>query len=326
MSVPVRLTHYAAQVPPTAVSSGLPVPGSGSDGAPSQFGEVGTNSQVEKKMRKNKKKIIIIYPSIKISRTPSSSSSASHHPSIHRTNRSKNHHSTPNSLALVSKYAQNVGIRSHGPRRRRQPHSQGGAAETSIHPAPRSLAQPLTRTRKTRHKTWKRRRQQRATSTPRRLTSWPRRNWHRRHQANTNTCLLPTPSVRTTLYSGGADSERSRGRGGAGNFFIPAELAERGTTSLAQDEDPTDDSVAGPAGAGTAATAKPAPRQWLGRGGAGNFAGAHEDSGDAAPRIEEFELQERERAQALQDQVRRCVDAQLPRPGLAHLGGSSREE
>lgn len=201
--------------------------------------------------------------------------------------------------------------------------------QVSIHPAPRPLAQLLTRTRKTRPKTWKRRRQQRPTSTPRRLTSWPRRNWHRRHQANTNTCLLPTPSALRycTVFclAGGADSERSRGRGGAGNFFVPADLAERGTT-LAQDEDPTDDSVAGLVGAGTAATAKPVPRQWLGRGGAGNFAGAYEDGGDAAPRIEEFELQERERAQALQDQVRRCVDAQLPRPGLAHLGGSYREE
>ena len=55
-------------------------------------------------------------------------------------------------------------------------------------------------------------------------------------------------------------------------------------------------------------------RQWAGRGGAGNFAGAQ----DALPKqTEEIELQERER---LQKEVRMSVDQELAKPQGVHLG------
>jgi len=99
------------------------------------------------------------------------------------------------------------------------------------------------------------------------------------------------------------------GRGGAGNWFTPAELEQHGTTATPADDDDT--------------TEVPPPqtnstRQWAGRGGAGNFAGTHVQHADVPPRkVEEIELQERER---LQEEVRRSVDQTLAKPQEAHLG------
>ncbi|KAF8536923.1 hypothetical protein BDD12DRAFT_259989 [Trichophaea hybrida] len=104
------------------------------------------------------------------------------------------------------------------------------------------------------------------------------------------------------------------GRGGAGNFFVPAELVQRGTTSpILEDSDTTE--IPPPN--------KPSIRQWAGRGGAGNFAGVNGNPQLFEPQnIEEIELEERERTQQLQEEVRRTVDTSLPKPSSAHLGGS----
>lgn len=106
------------------------------------------------------------------------------------------------------------------------------------------------------------------------------------------------------------------GRGGAGNFYVPSDLAQHGTTSpIPEDSDTTD----------IPPTNKPSIRQWAGRGGAGNFAGANGNPQLTEPqKIEEIELEERERAQQLQEEVRRTVESSLPKPGSAHLSGTNR--
>lgn len=103
------------------------------------------------------------------------------------------------------------------------------------------------------------------------------------------------------------------GRGGAGNWFQPSELNQNGTTATPEeDEDATE----------VPAAEKPSVRQWSGRGGAGNFAGNHQQltnpNADELKKAEEIELQER------LEEVRRSVDVALPKPPSAHLSGGYR--
>ncbi|KAI5853398.1 hypothetical protein BZA05DRAFT_336729 [Tricharina praecox] len=103
------------------------------------------------------------------------------------------------------------------------------------------------------------------------------------------------------------------GRGGAGNWFTPSDLVQRGTTSTPTADDDTTEVPAAQAGS---------TRQWAGRGGAGNFAGAGAQAQHIdAPRkeVEEIELQDRER-ERMQEDVRRDVDLKLVRPEGVHLG------
>jgi len=89
---------------------------------------------------------------------------------------------------------------------------------------------------------------------------------------------------------------------------------QHGTTATPADDDDTTE-VPPPQASST--------RQWAGRGGAGNFAGAgaHVQHADAPPRkVEEIELQERERERERLQEVRRSVDQSLAKPQEAHLG------
>jgi len=93
------------------------------------------------------------------------------------------------------------------------------------------------------------------------------------------------------------------GRGGAGNWYEPKELAKTGTFETS----PEQTSIAGP----------PVDREVVsdtrrrGRGGAGNFVYEEEDQG-AKQKKEEMEIE-------LKDMVAKDVEAGLARPGRAYV-------
>lgn len=108
-----------------------------------------------------------------------------------------------------------------------------------------------------------------------------------------------------------------RGRGGAGNWYTPADLALRGTVEQA----------GGSTNAAAAATPEPplehAPslRTWQGRGGAGNYVWDKPGSGAAARAADDTAMQqdEAERAQRVEAEVQRTVEAELTKPSMAHV-------
>lgn len=105
------------------------------------------------------------------------------------------------------------------------------------------------------------------------------------------------------------------GRGGAGNWFQPAELEKEGTFSA------PDDATAAPTSA-TPQVSMPwhpesqeMPVARAGRGGAGNFVWRDEER-------ERTRREEEQRAkEALNEKVERDVEAGLAKPGAAMLGG-----
>ncbi|PWW73406.1 hypothetical protein C7212DRAFT_359734 [Tuber magnatum] len=100
------------------------------------------------------------------------------------------------------------------------------------------------------------------------------------------------------------------GRGGAGNWFQPSELAAQGATI-------TDTASIAPTPEPATETQRPVSlRPWRGRGGAGNFAPDSEEAQVA----EKEELKRNQRQQQLEEaDVRASVDSTLSKPSQAHL-------
>ncbi|CUS08531.1 unnamed protein product [Tuber aestivum] len=100
------------------------------------------------------------------------------------------------------------------------------------------------------------------------------------------------------------------GRGGAGNWFQPSELAAQGATI-------TDTVSITPTPEPAIETQRPVSlRPWRGRGGAGNFAPDSEE----AQAAEKEELERNQRQQQLEEaDVRASVDSTLSKPSQAHL-------
>jgi len=114
--------------------------------------------------------------------------------------------------------------------------------------------------------------------------------------------------------SGDASDYKHMGRGGAGNWYTPTSLSKEGvftdaTPSPGASTTPDPTSV-NPAHAGHFME----PRPWRGRGGAGNF--AYEKPVEP----ERIELEERQVAKQVQEEVRKEVEAGLQRPESAYLG------
>ncbi|KAI5792490.1 hypothetical protein DFH27DRAFT_569121 [Peziza echinospora] len=104
------------------------------------------------------------------------------------------------------------------------------------------------------------------------------------------------------------------GRGGAGNWFTPAELKSTGTYTDTTVKCPNPTSL-NPAPSSTHID----PRPWRGRGGAGNFAP------DKPLEPEQMELEERKVAEVIEAEVRQSVDLGLAKPGLAYISPRDRD-
>lgn len=99
--------------------------------------------------------------------------------------------------------------------------------------------------------------------------------------------------------------------GGAGNWYTPANLA---TTGVFTDTRFTDDGSTTPDPTSVNVHHQVDSRPWRGRGGAGNFAY------DKPVEPERIELEERQAAEEVQEEVRKDVEASLERPKSAYLG------
>nr|POE88327.1 hypothetical protein CFP56_11556 [Quercus suber] len=108
------------------------------------------------------------------------------------------------------------------------------------------------------------------------------------------------------------------GRGGAGNYYSPKDLAARGEFAGAGSSHILGDGTPAPA-ASTAAKQVPSAVKASGRGGAGNFLfGIGESEAQAAAKREEDER----RASALKEDIAKVVEEALPMPEKAKLPAS----
>ncbi|KAF8418860.1 hypothetical protein EV426DRAFT_709060 [Tirmania nivea] len=141
-------------------------------------------------------------------------------------------------------------------------------------------------------------------------------------EAQHSTKLANGVAEEQTAAQGSEDSTEYKhmGRGGAGNWYTPNKLSKEGvftdiTPSHGASTTPDPTSV-NPAHANHQID----PRPWRGRGGAGNF------TLDKPVELEALEMEERHAAQAVQEEVRRVVEAGLKKPESVYLATTLKKD